>query len=31
MQRRARLADAIEAAEASWLAAGEALDELAPA
>jgi len=31
MQRRARLENAIEAAEASWMAASEALDELATA
>jgi len=29
MQRRARLETAIEAAEANWLAASEALDQLA--
>ncbi|HWJ70311.1 MAG TPA: ABC-F family ATP-binding cassette domain-containing protein [Sphingobium sp.] len=31
MQRRARLEDAIEVAEANWMAASEALDELATA
>jgi ATP-binding cassette subfamily F protein 3 len=31
MQRRARLEDAIEAAEASWMAASEALEQLATA
>ena len=31
MQRRARLEDAIEVAEESWMAASEALEQLDPA